>query len=545
LIALTKVAKRTQVVALTLVVALAGCGSPPEQVLPELPPKSPGTSELWGDTGERWSPAGRLPDFSHAGYAQGERPIPTVPVAVDVTDFGAVGDGEADDTHAFLEALAAVESGAVFVPAGRYRITKVLRLEKSGVVLRGAGRDQTVLFFPDPLFEIEGVGPQQSPHGPYGWSWSGGVIWAEAPDRERAEEGRVLARVTAGADRGGSSVEVADASSIHPGDMVRVVQYESNGSLSLHAHAGHPLNGRCLVDRPGFKVVDWALRVEGVDGNRIEFGRPLRLDVKPEWNAEIRTYEPALREVGVEDLTIEFAETEYNGHHKEPGYNGVLFKGVYNGWVRDVAIVNFDSGVHFWYSRYTTGDGILLTGRAGHYGLNLGGCQDCLMTRFSIENISVHDLSTSNLGNGSVFSRGRGPLINFDHHRGAAYENLFTDIHVGKAWIGGRRVWQCSGTKTDHYTAARETYWNIRPRLLDRNLPVWPELNVIGPMKITERVPPETTAAWVEPVKGLTPEDLHRAQLERRLGRALSEPLPLPAPRGEAEKLARSVQAGS
>jgi len=511
-----------------------------------LPPKSPRTSELWGEAGERWSPSGRLPDFSFAGYGQGERAIPEPPVSLDVTDFGAVGDGVADDTQAFLDALAAVESGAVFVPAGRYRITKVLRLEKSGVVLRGAGRDQTVLYFPEPLFEIEGVGPQQSPHGPYGWSWSGGVIWAEAVDREVAEEGRVLARVTASAERGDSSVEVSDASGFEPGDRVRLVQYESDGSLSLHAHAGHQLNGRCLVDRPDFKVVDWVLEIEAVDGRRLDFGRPLRLDVRPEWRAEIRSYQPALEEVGVERLTIEFAETEYNGHHKEPGYNGILFKGVFNGWVRDVAIVNFDSGVHFWYSRYTTGDGILLTGRAGHYGLNLGGCQDCLMTRFLIENISIHDLSTSNLGNGSVFSRGRGPLINFDHHRGAAYENLFTDIHIGKAWVGGKRVWQCSGTKTNHYTAARETFWNLRPRLVDRKLPVWPEINIIGPMRTSEGGPSETTDGWIEPVRGLSPVDLHRAQLERRLGRTLPEPEPLPTSRTppNAEPSAASAAAG-
>jgi hypothetical protein len=519
-------------VAVALLAAGAGCS---DGGAPELPPKSPRTSELWGDRGERWSPRGRLPDFSHAGYGQGELPVPDVPVAVDVTDFGAVGDGVTDDTQAFLEALAAVEAGAVYVPAGRYLLSKVLRLERSGVVLRGAGRDRTVLYFPQPLFEIEGVGPQQSPYGPYGWSWSGGVIWAEGrvddeADAE-AEEERVLARVTAAAARGDSSVEVSDTSAIRPGDMVRLVQFESDGSLSLHLHDGHPLNGRCLVDRPGFKVVDWALEVEAIDGRRVDFGRPLRLDVRPEWNAEIRAYRPRLEEVGVEHLTVEFPETEYNGHHKEPGYNGILFHSVFNGWVRDVAIVNFDAGIHFWYSRYTTGDGVLLTGRAGHYGLNLGGCQDCLMTRFVIENASVHDLSTSNLGNGSVFSRGRGPLINFDHHRGAAYENLFSDIDVGKSWVGGRRIWKCSGTKTQHYTAARETFWNLRPRVLDKRLPVWPAVNIIGRMKVSEDGPGPTNDGWIEPVRALRPAELHRAQLERRLGRRLPEPEPLPLPR--------------
>lgn len=494
-----------------------------------LPPASADASELWGDDGERWSPAGRLPDFSHAGYHQGEAPFPELPVAADVTDFGAVGDGVTDDSRAFLAALSAVDTGAIFVPPGRYRLTEVLRLTRSGVVLRGAGRDETVLYFPEHLYAVEGVGPQQSPHGPYGWSWSGGFIWAEGAPEEEA----TLTRIVERASRGDRSVVVAGTVGIEPGQMVRLVQFENDGSLSLHLHDGHPLNGRCLVDRPGQEIVDWALEVERVEGRRLHFGRPLRLDVRPEWGAEIRSFTPTLQEVGVERLTIEFPPTEYNGHHKEPGYNGILFKNVYNGWVRDVAVVNFDAGIHFWYSRYTTGDGILLTGRAGHYGLNLGGCQDCLMTRFVLENSSVHDLSTSNLGNGSVFSRGRGPLINFDHHRGAAYENLFSDIDIGRAWRN-RRVWRCSGTRTGHYTAARETFWNLTPKVKRRWLPRWPAINVIGHIRGDETAQADEVDGWIEPVKSLGPRDLHAAQLARRLGRPLPPPAPLPPPRGEA-----------
>ena len=42
-------------------------------------------SELWGKSGEKWSPQSRLPDFSLAGYHFGERPIPTVRVVTNVT----------------------------------------------------------------------------------------------------------------------------------------------------------------------------------------------------------------------------------------------------------------------------------------------------------------------------------------------------------------------------------------------------------------------------------------------------------------------------
>ena len=99
---------------------------------------APGVSQLWGEAGAAWTPTSRLPDFSHAGYHEGEQPIPVVPQVTNVKDFGAVGDGVADDTHAIQAAIAATARGAVYLPPGRYKISDFLRVEKSGLVLRGA-----------------------------------------------------------------------------------------------------------------------------------------------------------------------------------------------------------------------------------------------------------------------------------------------------------------------------------------------------------------------------------------------------------------------
>ena len=105
-------------------------------------------SELWGKAGEKWSPESRLPDFSHAGYHDGEAVLPQIPQVLNVRDFGAKGDGRHDDTQAFLDAVAAGKEGAIFVPPGRYLITRIVRINRSGVVMRGAGPDQSVLVCP-------------------------------------------------------------------------------------------------------------------------------------------------------------------------------------------------------------------------------------------------------------------------------------------------------------------------------------------------------------------------------------------------------------
>ena len=68
-----------------------------------------------------------------------ETATPVEESAINVKDFGAVGDGETDSTGAFQEALdaaAAAQGGVVFVPTGRYSFTGSLRIPKD-VTLRG------------------------------------------------------------------------------------------------------------------------------------------------------------------------------------------------------------------------------------------------------------------------------------------------------------------------------------------------------------------------------------------------------------------------
>lgn len=54
-------------------------------------PKAAITSPLWGTSGERFNPAGRLMDWSFAGYKQGNEPIPTPPVTKSYKEFQKVG----------------------------------------------------------------------------------------------------------------------------------------------------------------------------------------------------------------------------------------------------------------------------------------------------------------------------------------------------------------------------------------------------------------------------------------------------------------------
>jgi len=73
---------------------------------------------------------------------------------LNVKDFGAVGDGKADDTIAIQKAIDAASlstGGELLFPAGNYRITNTLHIEKcSGLIIRGEGNsNRTPVGLPD------------------------------------------------------------------------------------------------------------------------------------------------------------------------------------------------------------------------------------------------------------------------------------------------------------------------------------------------------------------------------------------------------------
>ena len=199
---------------------------------------------------------------------------------------------------------------------------------------------------------------------------------------------------------------------------------------------------------------------------RVTLDRPLRLDARLEWQPEVWSSAPNVSEVGVEGLGFEFAGTPKKKHLLEEGFNAIHITGAANCWVRDVTVTDADIGVIIGgNSRDCTVQNVKFladkrSGTTGHHALwATGGADDCLWSDFEVATIYVHDLTVEGMASGNVFERGRGVAMNFDHHRNAPYENLFTDIDVGDA----RRVWESSG-RTDRgpHSAARATFWNIR-----------------------------------------------------------------------------------
>ena len=85
--------------------------------------------------------AGSL-DFTQAGTGAVARTVADkLKDVVSVKDFGAVGDGVADDTAAIQAAIDAASGGSatVYIPDGTYRLTSGLTIPDDGIIIEGAG----------------------------------------------------------------------------------------------------------------------------------------------------------------------------------------------------------------------------------------------------------------------------------------------------------------------------------------------------------------------------------------------------------------------
>ncbi len=476
----------------------------------------PAYSQLWGKEGEKWSAAGRLPDFSFAGYHSGTAPIPDVPVKANVRDFGAKGDGETDDTASFVQAIAATDNGALLIPAGRYKLTDIIYIRKPNLVLRGEGPEKTTLFFPKALEQIKpNLGATTTGTPTSNYSWSGGLIWVEGK-----QPGALVGAVQSVAARGTNVVELAAPAKVQPGQRVIITQ-EDPGDKSFIKHLYQGQSGD--VAKIGAARTIFISRVTAVDGARLTLERTLRTDVNPAWKARVNIYAPSVSEVGIENLGFDFPANVYRGHFKEDGYNPFTFTGgAADCWARNIKVFNADSGP-FLAGSFITVQNIVYeanrpvdgSGNTGHHGITMG--NDNLLEDFDIRTKFVHDISVEGSA-GSVVMRGKGVDLCFDHHNRHPHANLFTDIDLG---AGTRMYASGGGAQLGLHSGAWTTFWNIRAARGQK----WPDgwgpdmMNFVG---VQSSEPPlqSETGRWFEPIPPaqLQPQNLYEAQLKRRLG---------------------------
>lgn len=407
-----------------------------------------------------------LPDFSYAGYKNGNEPLPEVTgKTFDVTDYGAIPDDGLDDSASVLKALEEANSheGDVILkfPAGRFILSEIIYIERSNFALQGEG-DQTTLFYPRPMkylptpdamselqeylleFDKRQREPENNIDLPFSlYAWTGGYIWTQTPDArgkaylEKYDDfPEPLTLVTDG-ERGQRTISVADGSTVNVGDVLKVEWYNrqgEDGSILTEMY-GDPSRFEKLGGHhwnfPRRALVTQMTRIVSKDGNKVTLSDPLLLEANPDWEPALVPWEH-LENVSVSDLRIEFPNGVNIAHHVEEGYNAIYLTNLFDSFVRNVEIVNADSGILTDDNGNVTISDVTTSGdHYAHYTVHMGSVYNLLAENLRIENEAEHPLSFNTYSIKSVYKDSdvlKAAIL--DQHSGANHQNLFDNIRA-------------------------------------------------------------------------------------------------------------------
>lgn len=451
-----------------------------------------------------------IPNVSYAGYAAGEKPLPEPKVVVSVTDHGAKGDDNTDDTKAFAAALEAAAKagggagGAVLVPAGSYRVEGMLHMKYDNVVLRGESKETTTIEFINPLQTVVGRFMQE---GKSAWSWSGGLVWFGPADTfdangkmvslggvgqpawEYWRPGSKLSSVKGPHPAGTKTITVDNAAGLKAGDMVLMSWANPADFSLLKAVTGREkMNAynwasASWITSQNYPRWQWPVLIEKVAGNQVTLKQPIRLDIRPEWAVEIHALGTHVKNSGIENLTLKFNAPMGHRHLTNEGDNALYFNRAHNCFARNLEIKSTENGVNLAAAKHITITNIKFTGPEQHH--HTLACRvnshDNLFEKFVVDGPQrvKHGINTEWLSSGNVWRDGLLKKGIFDSHRAISFDSVRTNITLRNDADGPG-----GAGPAGPFLGKRVVHWNIKiedsPRPIPGEFVFQPDLHPMG-----------------------------------------------------------------
>jgi hypothetical protein len=421
-------------------------------------------------------------DSSHAGYGGGGVGIPTLPVRE--TIWPVSGDNT-ENIQAAINKVAARPldpggfRGAVLLKAGYYRMATPVKIEASGVVLRGEGMGDT-----GTILIGTGTGRSGNAGGPGGGG--GGnpgtlVLVGGASGVTLKEETKQMVTDDY-VPVGSRKFKVTSARNFRPGDTVILRRIGNQDWIDAVG-----MNGPDNASRWRPFNVEWDRVIVDIQGDTITVDASITCAIEKRWGGgEVLKYEEGgrIEKAGVENLRAmsEFDPTkrtkEY-GNMDRPNYvaeeyyndenhyrNFVIFDNLKNGWVRNT------TALHFVYSMVGTSRGAKwvtvqdcvsrapVSQRAGarRFTFALRGqlalVQRCLSDEGRHSFMSGQPTSSANV---FLDCKATTPFSSSEPHEQWATGNLYDNIqapltarfwkNINIGWAGANTVfWNCEGS---------------------------------------------------------------------------------------------------
>jgi hypothetical protein len=465
-----------------------------------------------------------LPDFSNCGYAGGEMPLPDAPVRETLKPEPGDGDDHARiqaalDRVAKLEPDASGIRGAVLLTRGVYRCSDSLRMNASGVVLRGEGdgENDTV---------IRATARKQQPLV---------VIGDNGRPDEMSEKSVDI--VDDYAPVGARSFNVANASGFKVGQTVFVVRRGNSAwitEIGMDKIVPRAANPGSTKQWESFDM-KFDRVITAIEGARITVDAPIVCALDKRWGGgAIVPYDDKER---ISRCGVEFLRSVSDfDKNKTADYKGesvfvdedhtsyiVAFRSVKNAWARKLTSVSLTHGpaqIGGQAKWITVEDCQALSpvsqitgGRRYPYAVD---GQLNLIQRCFAEKARHAFVFGARVPGPNVFLECRSVIdyaTSEPHHRwsvGGLYDNVDANMAIqDRQWMGSGHGW----------SGANYVVWNSRGQLICQKPPTAQNFAIGFVGKKNPGAFPRPDGWWESEGKPVQPQSLYKAQLAARLKR--------------------------
>jgi hypothetical protein len=447
----------------------------------------------------------RIPDFSYSGYAAGEKAIPNLPIRVVVP----VRPGDATARiQAALDYVATLPldpngyRGAVLLEKGVYEVLGGLKINASGVVLRGSGMgtDGTTLL---------GAGQDRQT-----------LITILGKNDRKVKEALKIADAYVPVNA--TQVKVAHNHNFKAGDQILVHRPSTLEWIKTlgtdHFGGGITATGW----KPGQRDVYWDRQVTSVSGNTLNFDAPITTALDAAYGGGTVSgfnWPGRISQVGVENLRCRSTYEQNNLKDEAHRWMAITLENVQDAWVRQVvfehfagsAVAIFETGKRITvedckslapvseiggqrrYTFFTNGQQTLfqrIYSEHGYHDFAVGFCAAGPNAFVQCESHLPYSFS------GAIDSWASGILFDVVHVDGNAlrFGNRGQDGQ-GAGWSAANSVfWQCSASRIDCYQPPTAQNWSFGS---------WAQFSGDG--------------YWEESNSHIKPRSLYYAQLADRL----------------------------
>ncbi|MEO9022849.1 MAG: DUF4955 domain-containing protein [Ginsengibacter sp.] len=465
-----------------------------------------------------------LPDFSYAGYHNGDKEIPKSEdyKIFDVTQYGALPNDTISDKAAIQKAIKAANkngSGIVFFPKGRFLINEETDSATSivsnngKIILRGSGSGPggTELYMKKAL-------PPKNPD----------QMWTVPPILIFTAKGKdvKIGRVVKPAKVGDFKITLNDTKNIKSGDWIILSMLNNDPALidaELAPHKASPAWAYLVNKGVDVKVYH---QVAAVQNETITLKNPITYNIDPKYNWEVQLFANS-GEVGIENIAFVGNWKDKFVHHRswmdDSGFTLFRFSRCTNSWMTDCRFTDCNVAAVITQSANISVINCRVTGNPGHEAITSNGSTNVLMAKLVDEASMWHSFGSSHGSMNTVIWHCTYPSTTcFESHASQPRNTLLDCVEGGLMQNRGGGALE---NMPNHMQGlVMWNYHQTNPAIKDFEF--WPPNNIWW--KIPNSVIVGFTGGstfekdqveYMESIgKRVTPNSLYEAQLELRLG---------------------------